>query len=190
MLKKIALDAVTFRPLNDNDLAAVADIQVQSWRDTYADVLASDYLGEPMAADIAQRWSNGLADDDFLVGAFDATPSLLGFAAIRLGAAPYLDNMHVLERAWGVGVAQLLVAQAADALAAQGAQSLWLTVVDTNLRARAFYRRLGGVEGAAGADEMFGKEVTSLPVRWGDLTELSKNARLVVSPLDGAETGT
>ncbi|RLJ41630.1 ribosomal protein S18 acetylase RimI-like enzyme [Litoreibacter meonggei] len=180
----------SFRQLNERDLAAVANVQLQSWRGTYAGVLPAEYLGEPMARDIARRWSTGLTGDDLLWGAFDAVGTLLGFGAVRLGEAPYLDNFHVLETARGSGLSQLLFANTADALCSLGAQSLWLTVVDTNLRARAFYRRLGGIEGKVGPDEMFGKAVTSLPVYWDDLAELSKIARQVVSPLDGAETGT
>ena len=186
---QLNLTVASFRQLNEGDLTAVSEVQLQSWRSTYADVLPAEYLGEPMARDIARRWSKGLTVDDLLCGAFDAG-ALLGFAAVRLGDEPYLDNFHVLEQARGSGLSQLLIANTADSLVDLGAQSLWLTVVDTNLRARAFYRRLGGVEGNVGADEMFGKAVSSLPVYWDDLAELSKIARQVVSPLDGAETGT
>ncbi|SFR48218.1 GNAT family N-acetyltransferase [Litoreibacter janthinus] len=187
---KTSLNHVRIRRLDDADLGAVAEVQLHSWRGTYADVLPRDYLGAPMERDIAQRWSAGLTECDLLFGAFDTSGKILGFAATRLGEEPYLDNLHMLEAARGGGASYLLMAHLADALAALGGHTLWLTVVDTNLRARAFYRRLGGVEGTAGSDQMFGQTVTSLPVRWEDLAELSKNARQVVSPLDEVDTGT
>ena len=183
-------DAVTFRQLGNVDLQAVASVQLKSWRGTYAGVLPDEYLGAPMASGIERRWSSGLTPLDALWGAIDDAGTLLGFAAVRLGNAPYLDNLHVLEEARGSGMSYRLMAHVADAIIQIGARDLWLTVVDSNLRARAFYNRLGGREGEAKADEMLGNAVVSLPVYWSDLTELSKNARQVVSPLDGGEAGT
>ena len=44
-----------------------------------------------------------LTVDVLLHGAFDSATQL-GFAAVGLGDAPYLDNFHVLERARGSGL--------------------------------------------------------------------------------------
>lgn len=188
-----------FRVLDARDLDAVGALHLLSWRGTYAHVLPAAYLGAPMARDISARWSGGLRARDLLCGAFSPEGRLLGFAAVRLDdepgreggsrKMPYLDNLHLMPEARGLGVADGLMGFLADQLIERREQGLWLTVLDSNARARGFYRRLGGVEEAAGPDEMFGHKVTSYPVRWADLRELSKNARQALSPLDGAREG-
>ena len=64
------------------------------------------------------------------------------------------------------------MAATAAALLEMGHRALHLTVVETNTRALAFYKGLGGTAGVALADAMYGHPVRALPVRWSDLSML------------------
>jgi ribosomal protein S18 acetylase RimI-like enzyme len=75
-----------------------------------------------------------------------------GYVQLRCGPAPASvrgpDPMEVVrfyvDRPWhGRGVAQGLMAAAADAARAAGARTLWLGVWERNERAIAFYRKCG-----------------------------------------------
>ncbi|GFE66013.1 GNAT family N-acetyltransferase [Litoreibacter roseus] len=163
------------RPLNTADLAAVAKLQTNSWGENYANVLPPDYLSGPMQRDIAARWAKGLTETDLVLGAFDPAGDLSGFIAIKLiEPAPYIDNLHIRRDAWGQGLATRLMSYAAARLSEMGHDAAWLTVLDTNIRARALYSRLGGKEGPPGPDEMFGQAVVSCPVHWTDLRALAQ----------------
>jgi ribosomal protein S18 acetylase RimI-like enzyme len=110
--------------------------------------------------------------------------ALVAFAQVRAGPAPpdvrtpepvELWRFYVDRRWHGRGVAQRLMQAAREEAAAMGARSLWLGVWEHNLRARAFYRKLGFVE--VGAHEfLLGQD-------------LQTDVLMVLSEPDGAPRG-
>lgn len=158
--------AVSCRRLGTQDLGAVAALHLLSWRVTYAEVLPKAYLGAPLEADVHARWAE-LAPDDLILGAFTQAEALHGISVLKLGRdLAYLDNFHVHPASQGTGMAAELFRFTQRCLAERDVPGLWLTALESNARARAFYKRMGGVEGPPMEDEMFGHKVQAVPIRW------------------------
>ena len=146
-------------PLTDADARELATLHMQVWRDTYAGMLSQDYLDgmqlEPRIAHWRKRIGVGSARESEAGGVVDGVlfrsrlarhvPSgrLAGFCQIggaRDDDAPVpqeLGALNVLRDFHGSGVARQLV----DETLGERAAYLW--VVRENLRAQAFYRKLG-----------------------------------------------
>jgi L-amino acid N-acyltransferase YncA len=137
------------------DAAAVAAVQVASWRVAYRGLLPDELLDGLSVADRERHWSGVLAGPDprsGIVVAEDAS-GLIGFAAV--GRAPDRDPadavgqlfaIYLAPPALGTGVGRRLHAAALDRLRAAGFTSAVLWVLPGNHRARGFYRREGWTE--------------------------------------------
>jgi Acetyltransferases len=146
-------------PLTDADARELAAMHMQVWRETYAGMLSQDYLDgmqlEPRVAHWRKSIGVASARESQAGGVFDGvlfrarlarhlpTGRIAGFC--RVGAsrdedAPLpqeLGVLNVLRDFHGSGVAHLLV----DATLGNLPAYLW--VVRENLRAQAFYRKVG-----------------------------------------------
>ncbi|SEA55516.1 GNAT family N-acetyltransferase [Rubrimonas cliftonensis] len=162
------------RAATDADRPALAALQVAGWRDAYAALIPADYLAGAFAGDVEQRWRDlEIGPDDVVLAAEAPDGALDGFITVWSRATPYIDNLHVRPGLRGGGVGRRLMAEAARRLAAQGRDAVELTVAVRNLRARAFYARLGGVEGEETRRPSFGAVIFHcLPVRWTSLAPL------------------
>jgi diamine N-acetyltransferase len=152
------------------DAAPLAALAERTFRDTFAaDNTAADmdaYCATAFGADIQGRH---LVDReiDTLVAVEDG--ALIGYAQLRPGAPPvmgdpenpnhplpppprvpraaielwrfYVDRLH-----HGRGVAAALMDASVDAARARGAGTMWLGVWERNLRAQAFYGKVGFVD--------------------------------------------
>lgn len=172
------MKSIRYERLDARYAIDIARVHFESWQATYAGVLPSDYIDGPMRADIERIWVNW-HPSKLGLGALDAQDQLLAIATYDMpaetGEAAYLDNFHVLPQFHGTGVARDLFVAGVEAVEADGASSLWLTVLDTNARARAFYAKMQGREGAIQDDEMLGYKVQSVPVHWDELQLIQKN---------------
>lgn len=175
------------------DLPAIRALILESWRRTYPGVLPAEYLAGPVEADLARTWGPGRLHRALVLVA-EREGGLAGMIAVLPDDpdGPYVDNLHVAASAEGQGVGRALLTGAARELSQAGHDRLHLTVVDTNARARAFYARMGGTEGAPIEDAMFEHSVTALPVRWsslGPLIQASCQSLRATTKRDGSEGG-
>ena len=156
------------------DLPAIRDLQVASWRRAYRGILPDAFLEDGVVAALSDRWAS-LPGKAWIVDTAWVGGALAGFISVDRGHGPgaYIDNLHVARDAQGRGVGKALVAGAAATLHGEGVARLWLTVIDRNARARAFYRRLGGAEGAMMPERLYGQPIRALPVEWTDLSALA-----------------
>ncbi|MBO9452848.1 GNAT family N-acetyltransferase [Tropicibacter sp. R16_0] len=154
------------RAATSDDLSAIRDIHVQSWRSSYAGMLPNDFLEAPLHAAMTDRWAQMPGDDVLLLVAEE--DGLLGFACIRCDDVdgPLLDNLHVAGAVQGRGVGLHLMQALAKRLTGMGKTTLWLEVLEANTAARRFYDRLGGVEGPVFQDDLFGNPVPARKVIW------------------------
>jgi len=173
---------VVIRPATVADVAAIAAIHVASWRDTYAGILAPDYLNGPIEADRLAIWSERLRErppSQLVDIACDPAGSAVGFVCgFRDFEPPWgslIDNLHVCPGARSHGLGERLLRGAARQLAATGADSgLHLWVFEANVAALRFYQRLGGSVVERDSSEMpaaAGKPV--LRVHWPSLAQLN-----------------
>lgn len=146
-------------PFAEADARELAAMHMQVWRDTYAGMLSQEYLDgmelEPRVAHWRKRIGVASARESEAGGVVDGVrflsrlarhvPSgrIAGFCQIggaRDDDAPVaqeLGALNVLRDFQGSGVARQLV----DATLGDLPAYLW--VVDDNLRAQAFYRKIG-----------------------------------------------
>lgn len=155
------------------DFAAVAALQIASWRDAYQGHLTPEYLGQQIEDDLQGHWGTmELGDGDVLLvsengGVID------GFIMILGKQPPYVDNLHILPSERRSGIGRDLLRSGAAALIEQGQSKVWLTVITDNARAVGFYEAMGATRGAEMAEDMFGQPVAAYPMTWDDLPTLA-----------------
>lgn len=156
----------------DADATELATMHMQVWRDTYAGMLSQDYLDSMQLGPRIAHWRKRIGVTNAREHGADETaadgdvrhlsrlarhvPSgrIAGFCMVggpREDDAPVpqeLGALNVLAEFHGTGVARLLV----DATLGDRPAYLW--VVRQNLRAQAFYRKLGfAPDGGSKRDE-------------------------------------
>ena len=132
------------------DCAAIARIQVDSYRGAYASLMPAEYLDAFSYAEQEQDWKDWLqAERDLLLVAENDQGSIIGYALVQLvhGEERSFDcelvALHVNRAFHRQGAGRALMAEAARRMQAQGCHSFGLWVMDGN-PAIAFYERLGG----------------------------------------------
>jgi ribosomal protein S18 acetylase RimI-like enzyme len=146
---------VSLRDAGPADAAAVARIQVASWRAAYAGLMPDEVLAGLSEERRREHWETLLAAGPPAFCLLAGSPPV-GFVAAgtaRLGYdgdgdgdgdghgqvyAIYVDPEH-----WGRGHGGALLAAAVERLRAAGSRRVTLWVLTTNLSARAFYERAG-----------------------------------------------
>ncbi|WP_172201504.1 N-acetyltransferase [Niveibacterium sp. COAC-50] len=164
-----------FRIAGAADAPAVAQLHAASWRSAYRGVLRDDYLDGALASERAALWHRRLVDGvdaPLEVVLMEDSRGLLGFGCLCPDAdpawGPLIDNLHVQPALRGEGLGRRLMMALCDRMAASATTTgfhLW--VLEANLAARAFYRRLGGCEQTPEYHEMpDGKRYPCLRVSW------------------------
>jgi ribosomal protein S18 acetylase RimI-like enzyme len=142
---------VRIREATISDSAALARIQVDSYRTAYAGLFPQAYLDRFTYEEQEQDWCDLLSSEtaDILYVAEAGPGEIVGYALGRPGpggVSPYeseLVALHVHSSHQGQGVGRRLVAAMARHLQERGVGSLMLWVLEQN-RSRLFYERLGG----------------------------------------------
>ena len=165
--------ALTVRPAIPADCEAISALHVESWRQSYRGVLDDDYLDGALAEDMTARWQARLSQPQpgWLILVAHLDDAFAGFFAAGPDpddpARDLIDNLHVVPAIRSQGIGATLMREGADRLAAMGRGPALLRVVETNTGARAFYRDLGGSEGApAPRDIGGGRPVMLVPYHW------------------------
>ena len=161
--------------LNTSHKTAIIDLHFESWVATYGDIFSKEFIENKLRDDIEKVWQVWPQSKQ-VVGVYEGD-TMTGFATYLMDKSPcYLDNFHIRPKWHGAGHAQALFAGGIEMIRQLGAQQLLLTVLNTNHRARAFYAKQGGVEGALLEDDMLGLKVNAYPVRWSLLSDVKKSS--------------
>ncbi len=159
---------MTLRSATPADAEAIAAIHAASWRSTYRGALSDEYLAGDVVAERITVWSKRLghpAGNQYVVVAEEAG-RVAGFACAYAREHPewgsLLDNLHVVQEQQGRGLgAALLRAVAAWCAEVAPDSPLHLWVLEGNVRAQAFYQKLGAVN--AGQDFWSSPDGRSIP---------------------------
>ena len=173
-----ASDAITFRPAASDDAVCLGVLSTQVFLDTYATQgIRRAVANEVLALHSVAAYEALLADAGVTILLAECAGHLVGFSQVQDGkghaqvpaaAASELRRLYVQERFTGRGVGRDLLRLAEKAAAARGAEMLWLTAWEGNVRALQFYPRcgyedLGGtvytIEGEDFPNRVFGKHV-------------------------------
>jgi ribosomal protein S18 acetylase RimI-like enzyme len=172
--------SVLILPAGPADAEALAHVHVRSWRETYRDMLPDAYLARMSEADFARRFRRALT----FPGAHDVTLAaaqphgLLGYvqggpSRARVEGEAEIATLYLLREAQGLGLGKRLLIGAARALAAQGARSLVISVLQDNARARGFYEHLGGLAEPPRPERgPGGSLVNEVSYRWPQISRL------------------
>jgi GNAT superfamily N-acetyltransferase len=167
-------------PAGPGDAAALAEVHVTSWRETYPGLLPAPYLERMSAPVHARRWRRQLANarSGEVVLAAEGPAGLTAYCAGALigearGEAE-IFTLYVLKSAQGNGLGRRLFETAAMALQAQGARALNVWVLNGNGRARGFYGHLGGVAVDERAVRGWGGGLRETAYRWSDIAVLTR----------------
>ncbi len=137
-----------------DDAEAIATINVDSWRATYAGHVPDELLAALDPAPRVEQGRRALARTDRLgatLVAVDDSGAVVGYThygPLRDGGQPHptegeIYAIYVTPTAWGTGAGRALMAGALAALAAQRRDPVRLWVLPANDRARRFYERAG-----------------------------------------------
>jgi len=146
-----------YREAGPDDVATIAAIHAESWRNTYRDALSAEFLSGPILGDRLNVWGQRMsspAPNQYVVVAEKGT-DIGGFACAYGGHdgrwGTLLDNIHVLKEWQGSGVGRRLLARVADwCLVAYPDAGLYLSVLQGNALAQQFYLHLGATYVGAG----------------------------------------
>jgi ribosomal protein S18 acetylase RimI-like enzyme len=138
----------TIRTPTLDDAAALADLHVSTWRETYSHLLPDGFFSPQFVQGRREMWDRVLRDprNDVSVRVAESDGSLIGFAMVGPGAglegeepprARQLYAIYVRAAHHGTGVGQTLL----DETLGAGSAALW--VAKENPRAIRFYERNG-----------------------------------------------
>lgn len=182
---------VSLRRADAGDADTIAALHSESWRSAYGGLVPDDLLVHTAPAERLATWRARFAPDaaaplDAVLARVDGIPA--GFACLLPDAEPqhgvYLDNLHVLPRFHGLGLGKRLMAWCAEGAARRPGAPLFLYVLDGNVQAREFYRRLDGIESAPFDDTFPGSSLTVAVrrVSWPDVGALLQRLARQAAP--------
>src|SRR5580704_15991591 len=134
-------------PAGPADADDLARVHIKAWRETYAGLLPDRYLAAMNPKVHARRWRLQLtrARAGEVVLAAEGAGGLVGYCAGSVPGGPgdaaeaEIFTLYLLKSVQRRGLGRRLLEAAARALAAQGATSLRLWVLNANHPAHAFY---------------------------------------------------
>jgi GNAT superfamily N-acetyltransferase len=166
---------VNIRRANREDAAAIAHVQVTSWRSTYAGLVPESFLAAMNTEELARMWDLLIeAGKDIFFVAEDET-GVFGFSSggpIREPVGEYdaeLHTIYLLSDRQGNGTGRRLVETLVRDLRGAGFRGMVVWVLAQNPAVH-FYRRLGAIEIASKTVEIGGAMLDDRVMGWPDLS--------------------
>lgn len=162
------------------DAAALAEVHVEAWRETYAGLLPAIYLWRMNPQLYARRFRRQLvAAKPFEVTlAAEGRGGLAGYCAGHIhndGRRAEVSTLYLLKTAQKLGLGKRLLVATARVLQARGANTLSLWVLDGNEPARGFYTHLGGLPVQGRAVQGWGGGLRETAFLWSDINGLTRS---------------
>jgi L-amino acid N-acyltransferase YncA len=161
------------------DAAAIAGVQVASWRTTYPGIVAQESIDRLSVEERTAAWERALRGDArFAPAVFvaeHASGEIVGFVSggairdARPGFDAELYAIYLLKDAQGAGVGRALVRRLSQELAEQGHRSMIVWVLANNSACR-FYEQLGGRLLEESTHTIDGRDYPDRCYGWNDLS--------------------
>lgn len=162
------------RRATQSDLQDIATIHVESWKDSYSDVMPAEFIAGQIDHVLAQHWNEiKIQNEDIALVAEE--DSLVGFVAVWCRPIPFIDNLHVRPSHRSKKVGSALMKAVAKELIKKGHKTAYLWVFESNEKAIRFYEKLGGAQKEQARKNVFGYEVPSRKIEWDDLSIKCEN---------------
>jgi ribosomal protein S18 acetylase RimI-like enzyme len=144
---------VIVRDATVNDVEALADVHVRTWREAYSGKVSQQYLDQMDPSRRQHGWRQIPQDPGpaATLVAEDESDGVVGFIRVSPSRDPdtvaelvgEVQALYLLPEHWGHGVGQLLMEAGLRRLAEGGYREILLWVLATNDRARRFYEAGG-----------------------------------------------
>ncbi len=144
------------------DAAGIANVHVKTWQHAYRGQIPDDYLDALSVEKRAQGWKKALEKADSGVHAFvaEVDGEIVGWCTCGVSRdedatseTGELHGIYIRPDYINKGLGSRLVDRALEALHEDGYVMATLWVLDTNVKARKFYKRMGWKEDGNTKDE-------------------------------------
>ncbi|MCA0458079.1 MAG: GNAT family N-acetyltransferase [Chloroflexi bacterium] len=174
-------NAFTIRPAEPADAHAIAHIQTETWRTTYAGLISADFLANMDVNRRAAVWHNGLTDPNnrncfFVAEAVGG--DVVGFAigGPERDANPTykgeLMAIYLLDSHQRQGIGRRLVQAVAGWLDAHHYHTMLVWVLAGNAKGIQFYESIGGAYISTKTIHIGGDDLQEQAYGWLDLAPL------------------
>ena len=169
------------REAQSTDAAAIAKVDVDSWRTTYASVVPKDVLANLSYEGRERSWRDVLSEHSsthYVYVAEDDRGSIMGFASggpEREGDTVYkgeLYTLYLLEQYQRRGIGRQLTLAVVTRLLQEGFRSMLVWVLSENPACR-FYEALGGKRIYEKNLTIGGKELVGVAYGWRGINDFS-----------------
>src|SRR5258708_24508470 len=171
--------AIDIRLAEFDEAAAIARVQVETWRAAYRAIMSSRILDGLNEVRVAAFWAQVLSQDEgrsFILVA-TAGERVVGFASCgprqnaRNASEGEIYALYVMAEMQKQGVGRRLVDTAFARLAELGLVSARIWTLRENRPARLFYERLGGSLAGEGSTDIGGESYVEVAYDWSDLRQ-------------------
>ncbi len=170
---------IQIRPATPDDAPAIARVHVQSWRESYTDIVPDSVFAVRTAEQRTTVWHNILTESDERVVVYVAEDPRVGLVGFASGYADQKDvqgydaevtSIYLLRSYQGKGIGRALFSAVVQALADNGSRSLLVWALADN-PAHPFYAHLGGQLVAEKDVDMGGKLLPEVGYGWADIAD-------------------
>ncbi|MCU7548337.1 GNAT family N-acetyltransferase [Chitinophagaceae bacterium LB-8] len=144
---------IELREAQFSDYAAIAKLHAESWKQNYRGIYSDHFLDNEVEQDRSDVWHQRLQFPSKNQRVTIATQdgSIVGFSCLYYNDDPnfgsLLDNLHISTSVQGSGIGTLLIRSCATQIFDNcTSDKMYLWVYESNIKARKFYERLGGVK--------------------------------------------
>jgi ribosomal protein S18 acetylase RimI-like enzyme len=172
-------DEITYRLACAADAAAIARVQVASWRESFRGILDPAWLASLSVEQRTESYRQRLTDKSEFYRLLVAEDSGTVVGICDVGAAGKEENFGCAAELYSLyldinyqrrGIGRELFSRAAELAIADGRNSMYLEALEENPYRR-FYEQLGGELVARGHFARLGREYMTVFYRWLDLAQ-------------------
>ena len=158
---------ISIRHARSEDAAALSGVFGAAWREAYQGMIPDLALRKMIARRGPHWWSSAIGRGRSLV-VLDVGESITGYASYgrcRSGSVPAdgeIDELYLAPEYQGLGFGKRLFRAACNDLRDRGAKRVLVWSLADNVRARAFYQRLGGRLTAETTERITGADLSKV----------------------------
>ena len=165
------------RPATLQDVAGIARVHVDAWRETYQGILPAEFLQNLSYESREEQWRRALSDPSSRTRLYvmqENSGAIGGFVAVgpERGELEDYDGelyaIYLLRQYQGMGYGRRLFEEGVSALREEGFRSMVLWVLEDNA-SRGFYEHLGGSVVARKMLPVSGAPYPAVAYGWDDL---------------------
>lgn len=167
------------REANVEDSAGIARVQVDTWRNTYREIVPQHFLDEMDYEQRSEAWKEQLAKGDSYIFVADMDKVVCGFISggrLREPLVGYdgeIYAVYILPEAQRHGCGRAMMRRMAQVLSEDGLKSMAVWVLEKN-PACEFYARLGGKRAAEQEIEIGGAKLVEVAYGGSNLRALAE----------------